>query len=51
MLIDYEIEYLLLYYTSSLRKADDNIVNSITKLKDNERVLANRNRKKLHDRL
>ena len=42
MLIDYEIEYLLLYYTSSLRKVDDNITNYVTKLKENEKILKQR---------
>ena len=46
MLIDYELEYLLLYYTSSLRKADDNITAYISKLKENERFLKKREKLK-----
>ena len=46
MLIDYELEYLLLYYTSSLRKADDNITAYVSKLKENERILKKREKLK-----
>ena len=50
MLIDSELEYLLLYYTSSLRKADDNITAYVSKLKENERILKKREKLKQEEK-